>query len=56
MKPNFIVIDGFGDSLRAFYSKESAKEFISNKPDCKLDEPKLVSYEDWDKVYGLPPF
>ena len=40
---NYIVLDGFGDPLKNFCIKESAVEFIHNKPDCKII--KIDHYE-----------
>jgi hypothetical protein len=34
----YVVLDGFGDPLKNFCLKESAVEFIHNKPDCKIME------------------
>lgn len=30
------VLDGFGDPLKQFIHRESALDFIYNKPDCKV--------------------
>lgn len=40
---NYVVLDGFGDPLKNFCIKESAVEFIHNKPDCKII--KIDHYE-----------
>ena len=44
---NFIVIDEFGDSLRAFSSKESAKAFIKLRPECTIEEIKELSLAEF---------
>lgn len=33
---NYQVLDGFGDPLKQFIHRESALDFIYNKPDCKV--------------------
>lgn len=52
----FIVEDEFGDSLRAFYTKEEAESFISLRPECKIVEIKSISLQEFDDIYGDPPF
>tara|TARA_R110000782_G_scaffold193968_2_gene283576 strand:+ start:3152 stop:3334 length:183 start_codon:yes stop_codon:yes gene_type:complete len=53
---NFIVEDEYGDSLRAFYTRESAETFISIRPECKIREIPQLTNEEWDELHGLPPF
>lgn len=38
---HYIVMDTFGDPLRLFTNYKDAKEFIINKPDCKIIRIKL---------------
>jgi len=42
----FIVIDAFGGRLRAFATKEEAKQFMHNKPDCQLQEISIFDVMD----------
>ena len=42
----FIVIDGFGGRLRAFATKEEAKQFMHNKKDCRLQEISIFDVVD----------
>lgn len=47
----YVVIDGEGEPLRKFRSKQSAHWFMENKPECKLVEldipkPKKETNED----------
>lgn len=52
----FIVLDEFGDSLRAFSNKESAKAFTKLRPECKIIEIPDITHEEFTKIYGEPPF
>tara|TARA_R110000787_G_scaffold151639_1_gene265405 strand:- start:1088 stop:1270 length:183 start_codon:yes stop_codon:yes gene_type:complete len=52
----FIVVDEYGDSLRAFYTKESADTFVKVRPECKVERIPEISDEEFDVLYGLPPF
>lgn len=52
----YIVEDEYGESLRAFYSKESAESFIVLRPECKIIEIKDMELENFDEIYGEPPF
>jgi hypothetical protein len=42
----FIVIDGFGGRLRAFATKQEAKNFIRNKKDCRIVEISIFDVVD----------
>ena len=52
----FIVLDEFGDSLRAFSNKENAKAFIKLRPECKIYEIPKMTQEEFTKIYGEPLF
>ncbi len=64
MDLKFIVVDEFGDSVRAFYDKESAERFVNIRPECKIEEiyneeipeETKLSYQDMLDMYGDPPF
>lgn len=56
MEPKFIVVDEYGDSLRAFFSRESAEAFVKVRPECKVEDIPVLTDEEFDELYGLPPF
>ena len=56
MEPKCIVVDEYGDSLRAFYSRESAEAFVKIRPECRIEGIPILTDEDFDELYGLPPF
>ena len=56
MEPKFIVVDEFGESLRAFYTKDAAEAFIKLRPECKIDEPHIMTPEEFTEEFGDPPF
>lgn len=56
MEPQFIVVDEYGDSLRAFYTRESAEAFVKIRPECKVEDIPVLTDEEFDELYGLPPF
>lgn len=53
---NFVVFDGFGDSLRSFETLDGAKEFVKYKPDCTIEEIKPLTNDQFTAIYGEPPF
>lgn len=63
MEFRYIVIDEFGDSVRAFHDKADAKRFISIRPECRIEEipHEAITKNDIDldaftKEHGEPPF
>ena len=42
----FHIIDCFGDVIRKFNDKASAKLFLRNKPDCRLHDSIFDDYEE----------
>jgi|TARA_R110000822_G_scaffold310250_1_gene442340 hypothetical protein len=52
----FIVEDEYGDSLRAFYTKESAESFVKLRPECKIQKIPELSDDEFNEIYSLPPF
>lgn len=32
----YTVLDEFGDSLKNFYTRDMAKDFVRHKPNCKI--------------------
>ena len=56
MEPQFIVVDEYGDSLRAFYTRGSAEAFVKIRPECKIEDIPVLTDEEFDELYGLPPF
>lgn len=56
MEPQFVVVDEYGEGLRAFYTRESAEAFVKLRPECKISEPHVMSQEEFDALFGDPPF
>ena len=59
----FIVYDFEGEPLRKFRSKQEAKWFIDDKPECSIVEDKSIviktlaqEHEEFTKKHGEPPF
>jgi len=52
----FIIVDEYGDSLRAFSDRESAESFIKVRPDCHIERIQELSQEEFTDIYGEPPF
>jgi len=52
----YVVFDGFGDSLRSFATLESVETFLKLRPDCRVEEIKPLSNEEFTAIYGEPPF
>ena len=52
----FIVEDEYGDSLRAFYTQESAEAFVKLRPECTIQRIPELTDDEFDELYGLPPF
>jgi hypothetical protein len=47
----YIVMDEFGDPLRVFTNNKAAKQFVENKPNCKIIKVQLDTSE-----FGEIPF
>lgn len=56
MEPRFIVVDEYGESLRAFHNQETAEAFVKIRPECSIEEVKPMSLEEFAALYGEPPF
>jgi hypothetical protein len=56
MEHQFIVVDEYGDSLRAFPDKESAEVFVKLRPGCCIERIPELSQEEFTDIYGEPPF
>jgi hypothetical protein len=47
----YMVMDEFGDPLRVFRNNKDAKEFVKNKPNCKIIKVQIDTNE-----FGEIPF
>jgi len=47
----YMVMDEFGDPLRVFRNNKDAKEFVKNKPNCKIIKIQIDTNE-----FGEIPF
>lgn len=64
MEFKFIVLDEFGESVRAFYEKGDAERFIKIRPECTIEEiyneevpeETKLTYQEMHDLYGDPPF
>ena len=64
MEFKFIVVDEFGESVRAFYTKNDAERFAKIRPECTVEEiyneevpeETKLSYQEMHDLYGDPPF
>lgn len=63
MEFRFIVIDEFGESIRAFYDRDNAEAFIKHKPNFTIEEihdedisEEKLSYQELYDRYGDSPF
>jgi len=64
MEFRFIVIDEFGESIRAFYDKEDAERFAKTRKDFTIEEilheeipeETKLTYQEMHDLYGDPPF
>jgi len=64
MEFRFIVIDEFGESIRAFYDKEDAERFAKTRKDFTIEEipheeipeETKLSYQEMHDMYGDAPF
>lgn len=64
MEFRFIVVDEFGESIRAFYEKSDAERFVKLRPECtieeiyneELPEEEKLTYQDMLDQYGDTPF
>ena len=64
MEFKFIVTDEYGESIRAFYDKDSAERFVKLRPECNVEEiyneeipeEEKLSYQDMLDNYGDSPF
>lgn len=64
MEFRFIVIDEFGESIRAFYDRDDAERFAKTRKDFTVEEipheeipeETKLSYQDMLDMYGDPPF
>ena len=52
----YVVIDMYQETLKAFRTKEEAKEFIRHRPDCHIEEIPGLDYDDLIDMYGEAPF
>jgi hypothetical protein len=64
MEFRFIVIDEFGESIRAFYDRGDAERFVKTRKDFtieeipheELPEEEKLTYQDMLDRYGDAPF
>ena len=42
----YIVVDQYGDSVRAFFDKQSAKSFIKLRPECRVEDIPMPDDDD----------
>lgn len=56
MEGRFIIIDEYGESLRTFNTRDAAEEFVRLRPKCKIDEPHVMTLEEFSEEFGDPPF
>ena len=64
MEFRFIVLDEFGESIRAFYTRDDAERFVKTRHDFtieeipheELPEEEKLTYQDMFDQYGDGPF
>jgi len=64
MEFRYIVIDEFGESIRAFHDKEDAERFAKTRPDLTIEEiphetlpeEEQLTYQDMLDRFGDSPF
>ena len=64
MEFRFIVLDEFGESIRAFYTRDDAERFVKTRHDFtieeipheELPEEEKLTYQDMFDEYGDGPF
>ena len=64
MEFRFIVIDEFGESIRAFYTRDDAERFAKTRHDFtieeipheELPEEEKLTFQDMLDEYGDSPF
>lgn len=56
MEPRFIILDEYGDSIRAFDDEDSARAFIKLRPEFTIQEIKPLTNEEFTALHGEPPF
>jgi len=56
MEHQFIVVDEYGDSLRAFSDKESAEVFVKLRPECRIEKIPELTHDEFTEIHGEPPF
>jgi hypothetical protein len=64
MEFRFIVLDEFGESIRAFYTRDDAERFVKTRHDFtieeipheELPEEEKLTYQDMLDEYGDGPF
>ena len=64
MEFRFIVIDEFGESIRAFYDRDDAERFAKTRKDFTIEEipheeipeETKLTYQEMHDLYGDPPF
>ena len=64
MEFRFIVLDEFGESIRAFYTRDDAERFVKTRhnftieeiPHEELPEEEKLTYQDMLDQYGDGPF
>ena len=64
MEFRFIVLDEFGESIRAFYTRDDAERFVKTRhdftieeiPNEELPEEEKLTYQDMLDQYGDGPF
>jgi hypothetical protein len=64
MEFRFIVLDEFGESIRAFYDRDDAERFAKTRKDFtieeipheELPEEEKLTYQDMFDQYGDGPF
>ena len=64
MEFRFIVLDEFGESIRAFYTRNDAERFVKTRhnftieeiPHEEFPEEEKLTYQDMLDQYGDSPF
>jgi len=54
MEHQFIVVDEYGDSLRAFPDKESAEAFVKLRPECRIEKIPELTHDEFTEIHGEP--
>jgi hypothetical protein len=50
MEPKYLITDIYGESVRAFDSKEGAKAFLKNRPECRMELLPEFTHNDLDEL------